>query len=193
MATFHERITGNGEGVEIRRTGKPIRYWALRGRDDPEPYGVLAVGGYDLLPRIFVPGMGLVDIPSAADWVNNGEHGAHQISEAEALQLMRKGVCRISRESVQRLKGNAPAIWPPGLDYPNPGNSDTAQDADDSQDRPPKQRGVALPSMQTKHYVAGPQGRPPTEEEALEMGRALFDAIQAERRAARDQGADADQ
>lgn len=56
-----------------------IRYWALQDRDDPEPYGVLAVAD-DGLPRMFVPGMGLVDIPSAADWVYRGEPGKHPIS-----------------------------------------------------------------------------------------------------------------
>ena len=41
--------------------------------------------------------------------------------------------------------------------------------------------GGVTASHPAKHYVGGPQGRPSTEEEALEMGRALFDAINAER------------
>lgn len=32
-----------------------------------------------------------------------------------------------------------------------------------------------------RFYVTGPEGRPPTEDEALEMGGALFDAIVADR------------
>ena len=41
-----------------------------------------------------------------------------------------------------------------------------------------------------KHFVTGPSGRPPTEEEALEMGRALFDVLNAERVATRADDAD---
>ncbi|MCZ2826080.1 MULTISPECIES: hypothetical protein [unclassified Modestobacter] len=132
-----------------------IRYWALQDRDDPEPYGVLAVAD-DGLPRMFVPGIGLADIPSAADWVYWGEPGKHLISEEEALRLMQLGVCRMTREGAESLKGSAPTIWPPGLD-------------------------VASDMPRARHYVAGPEGRPPSREEALEMGRALFDAINDER------------
>ena len=159
-----------------------VRYWALQDRDDLEPYGVLAVVDGDLLPRIFVPGSGLVDIPSAADWAYNGEPGAHRIGEEEALSLMARGVCAMSREGVQQLRGDAPDIWPEGLDRLPPRSTDPSQDvAEPEGQRPP---GGVTASHQAKHYVGGPQGRPPTGEEALEMGRALFDAINGERHAA---------
>jgi hypothetical protein len=44
----------------------------------------------------------------------------------------------------------------------------------------------------TKHFLAVPPGHQITKEEALEMAGALFDAIQAERQAARDRGVGAD-
>lgn len=69
---------------------------------------------------------------------------------------MHLGVCRMTRQDAKSLRGSAPGIWPPGLDI--------------APDRP-----------RAKHYVSGPKGRPPTREEALEMGRALFDAINEER------------
>jgi len=43
-----------------------------------------------------------------------------------------------------------------------------------------------------KHFVTGPSSRPPTEEEALEMGRALFDVLNAERLASHGDDADRD-
>lgn len=85
-----------------------MQFWALQDRGDRVPYGVVARDDQGLA-RLFVPGLGLVDMPSAFSWTQ-GEPGARPITASEALRLMRAGVGRMSRENALSLKGDAPTI-----------------------------------------------------------------------------------
>ncbi len=89
------------------------KWWFLQDRGDPSPYAVIAVIEGDNLPRRFVPGEGLVDWPAATMWTNNGEPGAYEITEEEAVRLMRAGVGRIRGFLVARGRGEAATIQPP--------------------------------------------------------------------------------
>lgn len=85
------------------------RYWALQESEDPSPVAVIAVLPGDV-PRRYVPGQGLVDWPSMVAYTHNGEPGAHRISTAEALALIRQNVGRIDPGMVKRAKGNGETI-----------------------------------------------------------------------------------
>ena len=81
----------------------------LQDRGDTSPYGVAAKDDQGLA-RLFVPGMGLVDMPPMASYTHNGEVGGHPITEDEAKRLMRAGVGRMTKEAALSLKGSAPTI-----------------------------------------------------------------------------------
>jgi len=86
-----------------------MQFWKLQDRGDPLPYGVAAKDD-DGLPRLFVPGVGLVHMPAVAGYTHNGDVGGHPISEADAHRLMRAKVGRMKPEDVASLKGPAPTI-----------------------------------------------------------------------------------
>lgn len=86
-----------------------MKYWKLQDRGDALPYGV-AVKDDQGLARLFVPGMGLVDVPSVASYTHNGEVGGTPITEAEAKRLMRAGIGRVTPATVRSIQGTAPTI-----------------------------------------------------------------------------------
>lgn len=86
-----------------------MQFWKLQDLGDAEPYGVAAKDDQGLA-RLFVPGQGLVDIPSVARFTSWGEPGAYPISEAEAHALMQQGVGAMTADAVDSLKGDAPTI-----------------------------------------------------------------------------------
>ena len=132
-----------------------MQFWALQDRGDPEPYGVAAKDDQGI-PRLFVPGMGLVHMPSVADITHWGEVGGKRITEVEAYRLMRAGVGKLTPQIARSYMGSAPTI-------------------------PVEMESGSLVTDTSKRYVAFPRGRRPTREEALEIGRQLFDAITVER------------
>lgn len=91
-----------------------MTWWVLQDPGDPGPYAVICKDEQGL-PRMFVPGEGLVDWPWAAMWTDHGEPGARRISEQEAVALMNAGVGRIPDGfSIDAGRGTAPTIQPPG-------------------------------------------------------------------------------
>ena len=86
-----------------------MQFWKLQDRGDPIPYGVAAKDDQGLA-RLFVPGLGLVDMPSVADITHNGEVGGQPITRAEAYRLMRAGVGRMTPEVARGYMGSAPVI-----------------------------------------------------------------------------------
>lgn len=93
----------------MERGESEMQFWALQDKGDRLPYGVAAKDDQGLA-RLFVPGLGLVDMPSVAAWTSNGEPGARPITSADAKRMMRAGVGRMSREAALSLKGDAPTI-----------------------------------------------------------------------------------
>lgn len=86
-----------------------MQFWRLQDRGDALPYGVAAKDDQGLA-RLFVPGVGLVDVPSVAAYTHNGEVGGTPITEAEAYRLMRAGIGRMTAVTVRMIQGTAPTI-----------------------------------------------------------------------------------
>jgi hypothetical protein len=63
-----------------------LQYLALQDRDDEQPYGVIRIGP-DGVYRYSKATDEWLEAPSHADVVMNGEPGAREIDEAEALRL----------------------------------------------------------------------------------------------------------
>lgn len=85
------------------------QWWALQEVGMAAPYGVAALVSGDNLPRRYVPGEGLVHWPELAAEMFMGESGAHQITHAEAMTLMRSAR-PVSAKALTRLRGKAPTI-----------------------------------------------------------------------------------
>lgn len=90
------------------------RWWVLQHPDEAQPAAVFAEGD-DGLPRRFVPGQGLVDWPSLAEYTIGGEPGAHVVDAKAALRHIRNGVGRVSPDVVARNRGSAPTLPVPKL------------------------------------------------------------------------------
>lgn len=86
-----------------------MRFWKLQDKGDAVPYGVIAADDQGLA-RLFVPGMGLVDVPSISAYIYNGEIGAQPITQTQARRMMRAGVGRVTPETVRSIQGTAPTI-----------------------------------------------------------------------------------
>lgn len=86
-----------------------MQFWKLQDSGDRVPYGVAAKDD-EGIPRMYVPGAGLVHVPSIAGVTHNGEVGGKRISEAEAYRLMRAGVGKMTPDSVRSIQGTAPTI-----------------------------------------------------------------------------------
>lgn len=71
-----------------------VQWWKIQEPGDAKPSAVAAYWNGDVVRR-YVPGEGLVDWPPLAMYVFNAEMGAHPITEAEAIKLMKAGVGRI--------------------------------------------------------------------------------------------------
>jgi hypothetical protein len=100
---------------EENRIASKMLWWALQDYDDPGPYAVMALDQDEGLPRRYVPGQGLLDWPSLAMYVFNGEPGAHPIDQATAVELMKQDVGKIKPEIVASSKGQAPDRPAPGV------------------------------------------------------------------------------
>jgi hypothetical protein len=78
----------------MRRNLMPDRWWKIQEPGDPGPVAVATLGADNLIRR-YVPGEGLVDWPPMNMWVFGDEHGGTEISQAEAVKLMKAGVGKI--------------------------------------------------------------------------------------------------
>jgi hypothetical protein len=96
------------------KQGTSNQHWyALQDPGDKAPYAVMGFNWDEGLPRRFVPGEGLVDWPSLAGYVVNGEPGAHEIDEATAIKMMKAGVGKVSPANVEYGRGKGPTVQPP--------------------------------------------------------------------------------
>lgn len=68
-----------------------VRWWKIQEPADAKPSAVAAHWEGDVLRR-YVPGEGLVDWPPLAMFVLSNDPGAVEITEAEAVKLMKAGV-----------------------------------------------------------------------------------------------------
>jgi hypothetical protein len=71
-----------------------VRWWKIQEPADATPSAVAAYWNGDVLRR-YVPGEGLVDWPPLATFVLSNDAGAIEITEAEAVKLMKAGVGEI--------------------------------------------------------------------------------------------------
>lgn len=90
-----------------------MQFFALQDPDDEAPYGVVCKDEQGI-PRLFVPGEGLMHIPVVAMWTHGDEPGSHPISQAQAAKLMRDGVGRVDPQVAQTMKGTAETLPAPG-------------------------------------------------------------------------------
>lgn len=86
-----------------------MQFWKLQDHGDTAPYGVAAKDDQGI-PRLFVPGAGLVHVPSVSDITHEGAVGGKRISEAQAYRMMRAGVGKLTPQEARTLQGTAPTI-----------------------------------------------------------------------------------
>lgn len=90
------------------------KWWKIQEPGDRVPSAVVYLGE-DMLVRRYVPGEGLVDWPPMAMWVFGDEQGASEISQAEAVKLIKAGVGKLGKGVALPGSSRAPTIPVPGL------------------------------------------------------------------------------
>ena len=71
------------------------RWWKIQEPGDSKPVAVAFLGDPESLLRRYVPGEGLVDWPPLAMWILGDEPGATEITEDEAIKLMKAKVGKL--------------------------------------------------------------------------------------------------
>lgn len=90
------------------------KWWKIQEPGDRVPTAVVYLGD-DMLVRRYVPGEGLVDWPPMVMWIFGDEHGATEISQAQALSLIKAGVGKLGKGVSLPVGTRAPTIPVPGL------------------------------------------------------------------------------
>lgn len=90
-----------------------MRWWQVQEPGDVGPFAVICIGDDDLIRR-YVPGEGLVDWPPMAMWIFGDEAGATEITQDQAVKLIKAGVGQLPDGlDTTSSRGSSPTVAAP--------------------------------------------------------------------------------